>query len=195
MSFEGPGEPLRDAAQALAEKYVAVLQRHKITPLWLMTEEEAAARMTPPFGGMMTVISASQADRERTYQAINEARNELLADALRRVYDYLRKAQEEDGRLGDDSIFALYKAIETIENALGGEAKAGQILGCLPEIKALKRAANDRAGDERHAPADPAAAPSRADIGRAFENTLAVVRAYEAHLMRSEPKPGPPSRP
>jgi hypothetical protein len=195
LSFEGPGEPLRDAAQALAEKYVAVLQRHKITPLWLMTEEEAAARMTPPSGGMMTVISASQADRERTYQAINEARNELLADALCRVYDYLRKAQEEDGRLGDDSIFALYKAIETIENALGGEAKAGQILGCLPEIKALKRAANDRAGDERHAPADPAAAPSRADIGRAFENTLAVVRAYEAHLMRSEPKPGPPSRP
>jgi hypothetical protein len=50
------------------------------------------------------------------------------------------------------------------------------------EIEALHRAANT--GDERHAPADPAATPPRADIGQAFEKTLAVVRAYEAYLMR-----------
>jgi hypothetical protein len=33
-------------------------------------------------------------------------------------------------------------------------------------------------------PTPPAA--SRADIGRAFENTLSVVRAYEAYLLRRQ---------
>src|SRR5262249_8308700 len=149
--------------------------------------EEVSARTTPPFGVALMGRSATREDRERTYRSVDAARNEVLADtdpALRRVYDYLRKAQEKDGRLSDNAIYEVYKAIETIENALGGEAKAGQILGCLQEIKAVKRAANERTGDERHAPADPAAAPPRADIGRALENTLAVVRAYEAYLMR-----------
>src|SRR5262245_45345916 len=58
LSFEGLGTSAHAAAQALAERYVAVLQRHKMTPLWLMTEEEAMARTTPPFGGMLPVISA-----------------------------------------------------------------------------------------------------------------------------------------
>jgi len=186
LSFEGSGTPSPAAAQALAEKYIEALRHHIHTPLWLMTEEEMWARTAPPFG-VMRVMSASREDRKRTHTAVNGARNELLANAdpaLRRVYDYLRRAQEEDGRLGDKSIFDLYKAVETIENALGGEAQAGQILGVLKEIKALKRAANEKTSDERHAPADPATTPPRADLGRAFENTMAVVRAYEAHLIR-----------
>jgi hypothetical protein len=184
LSFEGSGTPSPAAARELADRYLAALKHRLVAPLWLMTEEEFLARTTPPFGGM-TAISASRADRERTHRAVNEARNELLAaadPALRRIYDYLRKAQEDDGRLDDNSIFYLYKAVETIEDALGGEAKAGQILGRLQEIKALKRAANERTGDERHAPLDPAATPPRADLGRALENTRAVVRAYEARL-------------
>jgi hypothetical protein len=131
--------------------------------------------------------SATREDRERTYRAVNTARDEVLANAdpaLRRVYDYVRNAQGPDGLFHDSAIFDLYKAVETIEDALGGEAEAGRILGRLAEIKALKRAANDRAGDERHAPLDPAATPPRADIGRAFENALAVVRAYEKYLIR-----------
>jgi hypothetical protein len=187
LTYEGPGTPTRDAAQAVAETYVAILRRHLITPLSLITDEVAMARMAPPFVRMPTGFSATREDRERTYRAVDAARNEMLADAdpaLRRVYDYLRKAQEKDGRFTNNAINEFYKAVETIENALGGEAKAGQILGYLQEIKALKRVANERTGDERHAPADPAATPPRADIGWAFENTLSVVRAYEAYLMR-----------
>jgi hypothetical protein len=73
--------------------------------------------------------------------------------------------------------------IETIENALGGEAHAGETLGVLREIKALKKAANEPTGDERHAPKDPASTPHPADLGQAWENTRAVVRAYERFLL------------
>jgi hypothetical protein len=187
LFFEGSGAPSPADARAVADKYVSALQRYLATPLRLMTDEEFSARTTPPFGVTLMGRSATREDRERTYWAVNAARNEMLADsdpALRRVYDYLRKAQEKDGRFTNNAINEFYKAVETIENALGGEAKAGQILGCLQQIKALKRVANERTGDERHAPADPAATPPHVDIGGAYENTLPVVRAYEAHLTR-----------
>jgi hypothetical protein len=119
--------------------------------------------------------------KERVYQAVREVRNEMLAGAdaaLRRCYDYLQSARER----GDDAIFDLYKVVETIENVLGGQEKAGQILHALKEIKALKRAANEPTGDERHAPKDPASTPPPADLGQAWENTKTVVRAYEVYV-------------
>ena len=124
-------------------------------------------------------------DRSRVARAVREARNELLASAdraLQRCYNYLQNARER----GDDAIFDLYKAVETIENGLGGEEKAGRILDVLKEIKALKRAANEPTGDERHAPEDPASTPPRADLGQAWKNTMAVVRAYERYLLGLE---------
>jgi hypothetical protein len=185
VSFEGTSTGSADAARALAERYVEALRRRLVTPLWLQTEEEFLARTNPPFGGMVQMISASREDCERTNRAVNEARNELLTNAnpaLGRAYDYLRRARQDSGMLHTGAMFDLYKAIETIANALGGEAEAGRILGVLKEIKTLKKAANEPTRDERHAPVDPAAPPAPADIGRALENTLVVVRAYEAYL-------------
>ena len=189
LLFEGSGTPSPDNALALANRYVEALNRRLVPQLQLMTEEEFIARTTQlfPLRPVGETVAYSRERRERTFRAVDEARNELLANAdpaLQRVYGYLRRAREQDGRFRENAILDLYKAVETIENALGGEAEAGQILGCLQAIKALKRVANERTADERHAPTDPAATPVRADIGRAFENTLAVVRPYEAYLMR-----------
>lgn len=181
LSFEGSGAYSPESAKVLAEKYIAVLRKFGVSHL-LITQEEFLARTAPPFG-VMTVRSGSREDRDRVTRATREARSELLASAdpaLRRCYNYLQSARKND----HGTIFDLYKTIETIENALGGEERAGRILGVVEEIKALKRAANERAGDERHAPKDPASTPSPADLGQAWENTKAVVRAYEAYLCR-----------
>jgi hypothetical protein len=186
LSFEGSGAPSADAAGALAQKYVGALQSSLGTPIQLMTDEQIKAHQAlPPYVAMPIGHSATREDRERTFRAVDAARNKVLANAdpaLRRVYGYLRDAQGPDGVFQKSATSDCYKAIETIENAFGGEAQAGQILGCLREIKAVKRAANDPTGDERHAPKDAAATPPRADIGQVFADTLAVVRAYEAYL-------------
>src|SRR5262249_21105715 len=118
LAYEGPGTPSRDAAETVAKKYAAILQRHLFTPFWLMTEEEAMARMAPPFVGMPTGFSATREDRERTYRAVDAARDEMVADAdpaLRRVYGYMRKAQERDGRFGQNPILDFYQALHPIE--------------------------------------------------------------------------------
>ncbi len=182
LSFEGSGTYSTGSAQALAERYVRAVK----WPVVLITEEEYRERTAPPFqGNMTTMMTPLFARREDPGRVIREARNEILASsdpALRRCYDYLQDAGERK----EGAIFDLYKAVETIENALGGQEQAGRILGVAKEIDALKRAANEPTGDERHAPKDPASTPSPAALGRARENTMAVVHAYEAHLLASK---------
>ena len=173
LTFEAPGQPSSIAARAVAEKYAAVLEKHLARPMTLMTEGEYLEL----FATIMMNTVVARGERERAARAIREARNELLASAdqaLRRCYDYLQNAKEHEV----SAIFDLYKAIETVENALGGEGRAGVTLGVMKEIKALKKSADVPTGDERHAPKDPASTPPRADLGQAWENTLAVVRAW-----------------
>ncbi len=94
-------------------------------------------------------VASSREDRERTYKAVDAARDEMLADAvpaLRRVYGYVRKAQTKDGRFNDNAIYEFYKAIETIEKAVGGRGKGrqkrtGQVLGVAKELEAVHSSA------------------------------------------------------
>ena len=170
----------RATAQGIIDRYVDGL-RQRLPEIGLaITEEEFLLRPAE----IVYVKGLSRDERDRVRRVKRELRNDLLqgADAaLRRCYDYLQNARERE----DGAIFELYKAIETIEDALGGEGRAGQVLGVAREIKALKRVANERTRDERHAPKDPASTPPRADLRQAWENTLAVVRAYEQHLLHA----------
>jgi hypothetical protein len=176
----------KDLAQKIVDGIVELLHRH-LPGVYRAVAEEEFLRHTASDVGMPVGIQSrwprmtESVRKERVYQAVREVRNEMLAGAdaaLRRCYDYLQSARER----GDDAIFDLYKVVETIENVLGGEEKAGQILHALKEIKALKRAANEPTGDERHAPKDPASTPPPADLGQAWENTKTVVRAYEVYV-------------
>jgi hypothetical protein len=178
----------KDLAQKLVDRIDELLHRRLPGAYRVVTEEEFLSHAASSGVGMpVGVLSwwwpgmTEPVRKERIYQAVREIRHEMLAGAdatLRRCYDYLQDARER----GDDAIFYLHKVVETIENALGGEARAGQTLGVLKEIKDLKRAANEPARDERHAPKDPASTPLRADLGQAWESTRAVVRAYEAYV-------------
>ena len=116
-------------------------------------------------------------------EAVRAVRNEMLASgdpALRRCYDYIQAARDTTARDIEASPMPdLYKVIETIENALGGEASAIEVLGADVgrALKAVKRAANEPVRDERHAPDDPIRPRVPADYGRAWEDTRIVVRA------------------
>jgi hypothetical protein len=177
----------RDAAQRIVDRLDELLHRH-LPGVYRVVAEEEFLRYTASGSGMPLGVQShwwpratEPVRKEGVYQAVRQVRSEMLAggDAgLRRCYDYLQNARERR----EDAIFHLHKAVETIENALGGEAQAGQILGVLKEIKALKRAANEPTGDERHAPRDPASTPSPADLGQAWENTWVVIHAYEAYV-------------
>ena len=135
----------------------------------------------------MTTISPTRLDRSRARDTIRKARNELLASgdpALRPCYDYLQTAQEKVHDADGSAIFDLYKAIETVENALGGEEAACEELGVRKELKSIKRTANEPSRDERHAPEDPAQPRVPKEHGLAMDHTRAVVRAYERYLQR-----------
>ena len=76
--------------------------------------------------------------------------------------------------------------IETIEDEYGGERQAGKALGLATEIKRLKRFANDRQHDHRHAPASPgnAAAITDAERGQTLEDARVILEAYAAAACR-----------
>ena len=173
VTFEGTGPCSPEAARALAEKYIAALKM----PVFLITEEEFLKRTTPPFGGVMRTLSINREGRRQAERAVREARNELLAsanEALRRCYNYLQDAHE---RLytGEDAAYAVYKAMEVLEERFGGEAKAIAALG--KTLKEAKKAANE----ERHIPekVKPQANASGRSVGLARE----VIRAYERYLL------------
>jgi len=172
-----------DEAKAydLASRYLALLQKHLPIAARLVSEAEYSEYLAE-----VIKVAAGRVDRPRVREAMRTIRNELLASAdpaLCRVYDYLqaaRTARDNDGSPMPD----LYKVIETIENALGGEANAIKVLG--PDagraLKPVKRAANEPGRDERHAPDDPTQPRVPADHGRAREDALIVVRSYEEYL-------------
>jgi hypothetical protein len=154
-----------------------VLLQHLPISVRLISEEEW---LTYPL-----VRGQTRIERKRIREAIGRARNELLtaADpALRRSYGYPQAARDVM-RDGESSPMPdLYKVIETVENALGGESTAIKILGVGTELRAVKRGANEGNRDERHAPKDPLQTRAPAEHGRAFAETLVVMRAYEKYL-------------
>lgn len=182
LEVEAPDGADETSARAVAERYREALRRHGVLVFGLMTHEEFASR--PP--SIMQVISPpAPGDAERTPRTIRLARNELLEGGdpyLKRAYEYVQTAREKQQDGNPETLYDLYKAIETIENALGGEDSACNVLGVRAEIKSVKRMANEPTADERHAPRDPSQTAGAANLALALEQTRTVLRAYERHL-------------
>lgn len=175
VSFEASGTCSPEAAKALAEKYVDVLGKRLAMAAALITEAEWSARTTPPFGANMTISSTRQ-DRSRVARAVREARNELLAsadEALRRCYDYRQDAHQHVNTA--EAVYAIYKAMEVLEERFGNEQKAVAKLG--KQFKAVKRAANE----QRHIEGkwEPMLNPPASLVGSAEE----VIKQYERYLL------------
>jgi hypothetical protein len=148
-----------DAAAVLAA-YADALKRH-IGYMRLVTREEFAS--LPP-GHTVDEKRMQLAPYDRGWQ-IAGARREIVAAAhprLAQCYDYFQLANDSGNVLVN-----LYKMIETIEDEYGGERQAGHALGLANEMKQLKRWANDRSRDERHALALPRKAVTFTDSERA----------------------------
>ena len=166
-------------ARQLAEQYIKLLSKYVPLAVRLITIEEFASMPAQS----ITVRSPNRQEITIIREAIRKARNELLASGdptLRQCYDYIEDAREHDL----ESLFFLYKVIDTIENKFGGEKKASEVLKIREELKFVKRLANEPLRDERHAPkpSDVIQRPSGAECARAMEYTISVIRAYEQHL-------------
>ena len=178
---QSEGEGLHAQARQLAERYIKWLGDYLGSPLRLKTIEEF--KSMPP--RMVTVTSPDHKETERIYRAIRKARNELLASGnpmLSQCYDYLQDAREHKG----ESLFNLYKFIETIEHRFQGERNAIRCLKLGKELKFIKRLANEPVRDERHAPQRPdvVQCPSAANRTHAMEYARSVLRSYEQYLRR-----------
>ncbi len=171
-------------ARALADRYARLLRTHLGIPLRAITIKEFGAIPAR----MFTIRALTRQDRKRVNNAIRRARREILASedsTLRRCYDYIQDAGERE----KESLFYLYKAIESIEDKLGGERKAIEVLGVCSELKFVKRLANEPVRDERHAPkdADALERPDRTDKAMARDCAIRILRAYEQYVRRRSP--------
>ena len=97
------------------------------------------------------------------------------------------------------SLSNLYKVVESIEERLGGEARAIKALDLRKEIKFVKRLANESKKDQRHAPkpAEVVEGLNTGELGKANDYTHAIVRAYEQYMRSKGPSQSwpPGSRP
>lgn len=181
VSFEAAGTCSPDSAKVLAQKYVDALGKRLLMTPALLTEEDWLRRTTPPFQGNIT-ISSNREDRDRLKRAIREAREELLAtddDVLRRCYGHLQDAREHMNSATNQTTVSVYKAMEELKRAFGGEGKAVRELG--NQFKVVGRFANV----ERHVVGkfEPMPQPSASLLGRALE----VIRKYEQYLLATKP--------
>jgi len=148
----------------------------------LRTFEEYAA-ILPPFSQCLETTGSTTAERKLLRDGVRLARGEILASSdpyLRRSYDYLERARDDE----TNRLFHLYKFVETLENSFGGEAELMKALDVETAVKTLKKLANHRQLDERHAP-KVLGEPSRASIEKLNDATTCgneIMRAYEKSL-------------
>jgi len=178
LVFEGSGDCSPGQAKALAERYLGALRTRlpeKIS--MLLTTEEFLTLTTPPFPPLViTAVSPWQEDRSRVARAVREARNELLANAdesLRRCYDYLQEAIEEQRKREGQPAYAVFKAMEVLRERFRNDGKAGIVLG--PTFEQAKQAADA----ERHIPKKNRPRPKGQPVQLARE----TIRAYERYLL------------
>lgn len=177
VHFHGPGSCTPESAKALADKYVSALGKSPTMMAILLTKDEWLERTTPPLGRVV-MIDCAQESRDETAKAVKSARNELLPDkdtTLRKVYDHFQDAREHVNPANDQTAFSIYKALEEMEENIGGEEKAVTALG--KRFKKAKRAANDKR--HREGKFAPTPNPSTSLVALAEE----VLREYEQYLL------------
>lgn len=178
----GDDDELFSAASDLAYRYFAVLQKHVPALMNLLTVEEYAA-ILPPFSQCFGFAGATTAERKLLRDGVRLARGEMLFSGdphLRRSYDYLEQAREDEA----NCIFHLYKFVETLEDLFGGEAKLISALDVKVAVKTLKKLANDRQNDARHAPNASGEANRLSGENQNLATSCAreIICAYEKNL-------------
>lgn len=184
VEAEGPidDSEFRSAASDLAYRYFAVLKKHVPVLMNLKTFEEFAA-IQPPILQITTITGSTAAECKLHRDGVRLARGEMLASNdpyLRRSYDYLERARGDE----TNRLFHFYKFVETLEDLFGGEAKLIEALDVKTAVKTLKKLANDRRYDERHAP-NASGKSNRVSSGnqnRATSCAHEIIRAYEKFL-------------
>jgi hypothetical protein len=177
-------EPLWSDANAakVADSYIDALRRHMPISRVLTLEQFA----TLPAQAITSRGSRGGRDLQNRREHLREARREVVSAAhprLSKCYDYFQSAKERPGYV----LVELYKMIETIEEELGGEAKAIKVLG-VPQLKNLKRLANDAidtSRDQRHAPRSPTSGTplTQGEQAQALEDGGIVLRAFEMWIL------------
>jgi hypothetical protein len=171
---------LSDKADAvtLAQDYAAALRAHFFT-LRLMTLEEFGA--LPP-QGMRVVVGWTKAERENRRAHLRQARQAMVAPdhaLLSQCYDYFQSALDDP----EHAFFDLYKLVETLEAQYDGEKGAIAVLG--PELKKIKREANEPSGDQRHAPPSAQAVKASVDPYKALDVGRSLLTKFEEDIVRS----------
>ena len=178
----GDDAELRSAASALAYRYFAVLRQHVRSLISLMTLEEYAA-VVPPFSQNVAFKGATTAERKILIDGVRLARHDMLVLSdpyLRQSYDYLEQARDDES----NRLFHLYKFFETLRQSFGDETKLITALNVETAVKTLKRLANDKQHDERHAPNASGGASRLSGENQNLATNCAyeVLRAYERNL-------------
>ena len=105
----------------------------------------------------------------------------VLSDPyLRQSYDYLEQARDNES----NRLFHLYKFIETLKDSFGRETNLIKALNVKTAVMTIKRLANDKQHDERHAPNASGGASRLSGENRSLATNCAyeVLRAYERSL-------------
>ena len=182
--LQGDSSEISSAASVLAHRYCSILNSHVPFSVSLITMEQYAA-IQPPFS-QNHEFSTNRTEQERFREGVRLARHDMLALSdpyLRRSYDYLERAREDEA----NCVFHLYKFVETLEGAFDGtEAKLISALDMKTAVKTLKRLANDKNHDARHAPnvSDETRPLSFDDQNRMTKCAYEILRAYECWTLR-----------
>lgn len=182
--LQGDSSEISSAASVLAHRYCSILNSHVPFSVSLITMEQYAA-IQPPFS-QNHEYSTSRTEQERFREGVRLARHDMLALSdpyLRRSYDYLERAREDEA----NSVFHLYKFVETLEGAFdGAEAKLIRALDMKTAVKILKQLANDKSHDGRHAPNVSGAAKCLSFDDQNLMDKCAheILRAYECWTLR-----------
>jgi hypothetical protein len=176
IEVEVPEDCTEGEARRLANRYADLLRGGGVHVQLLTFEEYSTLPPQPMYAGpdpMGSTLAVS---------AVRRARAALLADSdeiLRRCYEYRDQMLDDE----EHALFHAYKLIETLEGEVGGEEGLIRALGMRDKIKYVKRAANDRQMDERHAPEgrNQISTQPPCDRATAVGFTHEILRAFERH--------------
>lgn len=144
---------------------------------WTVREErEIAEALDQRLAAMRTARDAAG----KSLREIRSLKDQVLQESIvRRALGYWERAIRPGTRL-DTAFHELYRLIEMLEDHYrGGERELADALGIpLTRIKSVKRLANQKEHDFRHATVGDPAQPQTQDVQEAFVTAGEIVQAF-----------------
>ena len=164
-------------ADSIIHRYVDLLKQGPFAVGRLVSPEQFARLPAQ----QVTIHAKTGKELQNARQFLRDARRSLVAPVhprLSQCYDYFQLARDEPS----NTLFHLYKLIETIESEYGGEREAIVALSDHDGvIKSLKRLANDSRHDQRHALSEPGTGQllDERQFAAALESARILLTKYE----------------